>query len=129
MARLSSHARRLLKLQRSLELAVPGALARSCRIANFKLGIVVIHTDNGAVAAKLRQLATRLGDEFRKGGAEVTEIRVRVQPRPAGPAAAPSPGSNRLGVAAKQRLAYLADGLGDASPLKSALRRLIERSR
>ena len=51
LARLSAHAGRLVKLQRVFEEIAPSFLAASSRVANFKLGKVVIHADSGAVAA------------------------------------------------------------------------------
>jgi hypothetical protein len=80
LARLSAHAGRLVKLQRVFEKIAPSYLAASSRVANFKLGKVVIHADSGAVAAKLRQMLPSLLDEFSLEGAEVTEIQVKVQP-------------------------------------------------
>lgn len=129
MARLTTHARRLLNLQRSLDAAAPAALARSCRVANFKLGVVFIHADNGAVAAKLRQITARLGDEFRKRGAEVTEIRVKVQPATGNNPTRLSVSSYTVSVAAKRGLTSLADRLPEESPLRQALKRLVGRSR
>ncbi len=129
MTRLAAHARRLLTLQRCLESAAPAALARHCRVANYKLGVVVIHADNGAVATKLRQVAASLGDEFRKRGPQVTEIRVRVQPRMGYGESMPSPIGNTISQRSKHRISALADDLPGDSPLKSALQRLVRRSR
>ena len=129
LARLSAHAGRLVKLQRVFEKIAPPYLAASSRVANFKLGKVVIHADSGAVAAKLRQMLPSLVDEFSLEGAEVTEIQVKVQPssvalqqrrKVAAPAVAPS---------AKAGLRRLADDLPADSPLKEALERLVKRSR
>jgi hypothetical protein len=129
MGRLSAHAKRLLALQRSLESAAPTALARNCRIANFKLGVVVIHADNGAVATKLRQIAASLGDEFRKSGSQVTEIRVKVQPRAGHSSTPASAVDNRISEPSKRKLATLAGRLPGDSPLRAALQRLVQRSR
>ena len=71
MARLAAHAEHLQKLQQSFEKAVPAMLARSCRVANFKLGVVIIHAENGAAAAKLRQIAPSLSEDFQIGRAHV----------------------------------------------------------
>ncbi len=79
--RVMAHARLLLKLTRRFEACAPATVAHAARVANFKSGKIVIHTDNGAVAAKIRQMSQRLCDELSKGGAECSGIEVKVQPR------------------------------------------------
>jgi hypothetical protein len=79
--RVMAHARLLLKLSRRFEAAAPAGLRHAARVANYKLGTVIIHADNGAVAAKIRQLSQRLSNELSKGGAECSGIDVKVQPR------------------------------------------------
>jgi hypothetical protein len=129
MARLASHTKRLLNLQRCLEAAAPAALVRTCRVANYKLGVVFINADNGAVATKQRQVADGLGDEFRKRGTEVNEIRVKVQPR----AGNPQPSDRKVGYGisgqSKRGLTSLTDRLPEDSPLKKSLRRLIDQAK
>jgi hypothetical protein len=129
MARLTSHTKRLLSLQRCLEAAAPAALVRTCRVANYKFGVVFIHADNGAVATKLRQVATSLGDEFRKRGNEVNEIRVKVQPQTANPSVPQRIVGYSISYQAKQGLTLLSERLSGTSPLKDALRRLIDRAK
>ena len=73
--RVMAHARLLLKLARRFEAVAPA------RVANYKSGKIVIHADNGAVAAKIRQMSQRLCDELSKGGPECNGIDVKVQPR------------------------------------------------
>lgn len=80
ISRLSAHASSLLQLQRAFEKAVPAALARFGRVANLKQGRIVIHAENGAIAAKIMQVAPRLADVFLKAGAQVSEVQVKVQP-------------------------------------------------
>ena len=79
--RIMAHARLLLKLSRRFEAVAPAGLRHAAHVANYKSGIVVIHADNGAVAAKIRQLSQRLSDELSKGGTECSGIEVKVQPR------------------------------------------------
>ena len=79
--RVMAHARLLLKLARRFEAVAPAGLRHSAHVANYKLGTVIIHADNGAVAAKIRQLSQRLSDELSKGGTECNGIEVKVQPR------------------------------------------------
>ena len=126
LARLTGHASRLMRLQRVLEAAVPRAQIRGARVANLKLGKLVVHADNAAVAAKLRQIVPTLVDVFRREAAEVTGIEIKVQPRtvkrtpPKEPRSAP-------GEHAKQGLTSLAETLPGDSPLGEALRRLVKR--
>lgn len=79
--RVMAHARLLLKLSRRFEAVAPAGLRHSAHVANYKLGTIIIHADNGAVAAKIRQLSQRLSSELSKGGAECSGIEVKVQPR------------------------------------------------
>lgn len=127
LARLSDHASRLLNYQRILEAAVPRAQIRGARVANFKLGKLVLHADNAAVAAKLRQIVPTLVDVFKREAAEVTGIEIKVQPRPV---KRPPPKEDRaaLGERAKQGLTSLAETLPADSPLGEALRRLVKHS-
>ena len=128
MARLSGHAARLLRLQRAFEAAVPRPLARSTRVANFKLGKLVVHADNAAAAAKIRQIVPTLVDVFRNEAAEVTGIEIKVQPRH--DRRMPSAADQRppLGTQAKQGLTSLAGRLPADSPLREALQRLVKRA-
>jgi hypothetical protein len=124
VARLTAHAGRLLQLQRQLELALPRQLTKLVRVANYRLGKVIIHTTNGAVAAKVRQIVPGLIDKYRQNGAEVNEIDVKVQPT--SHVAAPKQVSTHavLGDKAKQGLTNLAQKLPSDAPLRLALERL-----
>lgn len=79
--RVMARARLLLALSRRFEAAAPAGLANAARVANYKSGKVVIHADNGAVAAKIRQMGGRLGTEFSREVGECSGIEVKVQPR------------------------------------------------
>lgn len=129
LAHVAAHAGRLVKLQRVFEEIAPPYLAESSRVANFKLGKTIIHADNGAVAAKLKQLLPSLVDEFCKKGAEVTEIQVKVQPRYAAPQQKPPRKAAPVGAGAKADLNRLAQELPAGSRLKEAVERLVKRSR
>ena len=129
MARLAAHAGRLLKLQQTIDATIPSALAKLCRVANYKLGVVVIHADNAAVAAKLRQMAPSLGDELRSGGTEVTEIRIKVQARAPVPPAPPRSPMAIISDQAKRGLTMLSDGLPEGSSLRAAVERLVSRAK
>ena len=79
--RVMAHARLLLKLSRRFEAIAPAGFRHAAHVANYKSGKIVIHADNGAVAAKIRQMSQRLCSELSKGGAECNGIDVKVQPR------------------------------------------------
>ena len=79
--KVMAHARLLLKLARRFEAVAPATVANAARVANYKSGKIIIHADNGAVAAKIRQMSQRLCDELSKGVAECSGIEVKVQPR------------------------------------------------
>lgn len=125
MARLASHAQRLLQFQVLLQAALPEALRPHVRVANFRLGKLFIHAANGAVAAKIRQFGPSLASELSNKEAKVTQIEVRVQARNPSP---PRPLHVRPavpGLKQKQGLTALAQRLPDESPLKEALERLL----
>lgn len=124
VARLTAHAGRLLQLQRQLELALPRQLARLVRVANYRLGKVVIHAANGAVAAKVRQIVPGLVEKYRQNGAEVNEIEIKVQPINPGLAKVASVSPAVIGERAKQGLTDLARKLPEDAPLRLALERL-----
>ncbi len=81
IGRVMAHARLLQKLSRRFEAIAPGGLRHAARVANYKSGKIVIHADNGAVAAKIRQMSQRLCNELSMGGAECSALEVKVQPR------------------------------------------------
>jgi len=128
MARLALHASRLQKLQKVLEKIAPSLLARSCRVANFKLGVLVIHAENGAVAAKLRQMAPSMSAAFQSEGEQVAEIRIKVHPLETAHEHKPQAQAAVLGEDSRARLDHLADTLPDG-PLKTALEKFVLRSR
>lgn len=113
-----------MQLQRQLELALPRQLTKMVRVANYRLGKVVIHAINGAVAAKVRQLVPGLVEKYRQNGAEVNEIEIKVQPT--NPAQAPVSVKHTavIGDKAKQGLTDLAQKLPTDTPLRLALERL-----
>jgi hypothetical protein len=57
----------------------PPDLIQASRVVNSRNGMLVIAADNGAVAAKLRQLAPRLLKNLQKQRAQITGIQVQVQ--------------------------------------------------
>jgi hypothetical protein len=124
--RVMAHARLLLKLTRRFESIAPSGLRYSARVANFKSGKIVIHAENGAVAAKLRQMSGRLCDELSKGGPQCSAVEVKVQPRQTlfqSSTSTPKPLSKHALGALQSTCESL-----PAGPLRDALSRLIDRS-
>lgn len=128
MARLAAHATHLQKLQQSLGKCVPSMLAPNCRVANFKLDVVIIHAENGAVAAKLRQMAPSLVSAFRSAGEQVAEVRIKVQPADIAQQPRPLHQAAILGDAGRTSVSRLSESLPDG-PLKDALNKLIHHGR
>ncbi|MGE5385917.1 MAG: DciA family protein [Betaproteobacteria bacterium] len=126
-AKTMAHARLLLKLSRRYEAVAPAGLAHVSRVANFKLGNLVIHADNGAVAAKLRQMSTSLCRLLSKEGVECSVMEVKVQPREIpyqSSISKPEPLSPNAG----RILRDTAERLPGASPLRAALDKLLKTS-
>jgi hypothetical protein len=116
--------RRLVALQDILTEVLPDSLASSTMVALSAADELVLFADNGAAAAKLKQLAPRILIFFRQRGHEVTGIRVQVQVRIRHN---PLPQKQiSLSPTARQAISELSATL-DASPLKSALERLSRR--
>jgi hypothetical protein len=121
LRQLSRKAEQLTAMQRHYESLAPLSLQRSSHILLLRQQIVVIAADNGAVAAKLRQMTTELISLFQARGCEVTGIQIKVQVAAPPPIVSPEP--RKLGKAAQDALNKLDENLAD-SPLKTALRRL-----
>lgn len=129
LARLAAHADRLMTLQQIYAQIAPTYLAEASQVANYKLGIVVIHAASGAVAAKLTQLGPSLRDEFCKRGCEVTEVTAKVQPLRAAAALAKRTAVREIPAASAVHVADLARQLPAESPLRQALQRLLDHAR
>ena len=76
---LNKELRQLAELQSTLAQVLPGNLATSTSVALVKTGELILFANNGAVAAKLRQMAPRILDALRARGHELTGIRAQVQ--------------------------------------------------
>lgn len=125
LAALSAHAERLMALQRVFAAVVPAYLAEASQVANWRLGTLVIHAANAAVATKLKQLATTLRTAFLRQGMDVVDIQVKVQPiRPHPPQPAPTRQAH-VAADARAALTQLGNSLPDDSPLRAALQRLV----
>ena len=120
---LLPQAQRLIDLRRVLAGVLPPNFRRSCTIANYMQGKVVIFAENSAVAAKLRLMEPELRDQFVKRAIQVTGITIKVQPK------APAPAREKQihgSASAARSLMDLADQLPD-SKLKTAVYALARR--
>ena len=124
--RIMAHARLLLKLSRRFEAVAPAGLRHAAHVANYKSGKIIIHADNGAVAAKIRQLSQRLSDELSKGGTECSGIEVKVQPRQI-PCQSTTSTQKPMSDKAIGMLRSTSENL-PKGPLREALERLLSRS-
>jgi hypothetical protein len=124
--RVMAHARLLLKLSRRFAAVAPVGLRHAAHVANYKSGRIIIHADNGAVAAKIRQMSQRLGDELSKGGVECSGIEVKVQPSTI-PSQSTSSTQKPLSDKALAALRSTARSLPEGG-LRQALDKLLERA-
>lgn len=124
--RIMAHARLLMKLSSQFDAVAPAALRHAAHVANYKSGKLVIHADNGAVAAKLRQMSQRLCNELSKGGTECNDIEVKVQPHQI-PYQSTSSTQKPISVKACGVLRSTTEKL-PKGPLKDALDRLLARA-
>jgi len=128
LRQLSSKVKQLSVLQRHYEHIVPPSLRNSSRVLQLRQQVLIVAADNGAVAAKLRQMASEFISLFQARGCEVTGIQIRVQvSTPLLPLPPLPHKSRKLGKTARDALSELDRNLSD-SPLKTALRRLAKRS-
>ncbi len=125
LAALAARVAHLSELQRLWEKLAPPPLAQMCKISGLQDRVLVLYANNGAIAAKARQLAPTLLEKFQKRGFEVTSILVRVQagfrPRQEKP-----PKTLRLGPAGVASFRQLAGEL-EESPLKQAIEAMLKR--
>lgn len=120
---LKLRAKRIAALQLQYQLIAPHSLLQASRVMQLHGQTLIISADNGAVAAKLRQISTELISIFRTMGSEVTGIQIRVQVR--GSAAPATPNPRTLGNHGRKELEKFTLILPD-SPLKTALKRLVK---
>lgn len=121
LRQLSSKAGQLNALQRHYESIAPPALRRSSQVLQLHQQTLVIAANNGAVAAKLRQMTAELISLFQARGCEVTGIQIKVQV--AVPPRTILSKPRKLGKGARAALSELQGNLAD-SPLRNAIRRL-----
>lgn len=125
--RLFSYTDELIAMQQAFVKIAPHQLAHHCVLGGFSEGNLTICANNGAIAAKLRQILPSLLLKFHAMGYEVTAIRITVQAnyrniRGRG-LADKTPGIGQVGL---ERLKDLAEELPQ-SPLKTAIESLLKK--
>jgi len=125
---LAAAARRSVELQRVYLQAVPADLSKASHVCWARADLLSMAAGNGAIAAKLRQLAPRILERFRQQGFEFNAMRVEVQVG-LNQRTLPQMECKPLSEKALQSIRDAARELPE-SPLKSALVRLgrIDRS-
>jgi hypothetical protein len=126
ISRLMPQAALLLAIRQQLSEVLPDHLQRSCVIANYKQGVVVVVAGTNATAAKLRHLEPRILEVLGKRGLKATGIKVDVQPARSFAMQVPEKKALPLSAGARGALARLECQLPD-SPLRRAVRRLASR--
>jgi hypothetical protein len=79
LSALNRATQRISALQRLYSVCTPPELSRASRVVGDHNGTLVIAADNGAIAAKLKQMMPRLLKNLQKQSAQVTGIRIQVQ--------------------------------------------------
>lgn len=126
-ASVLAHGWQVLQAQRAYQEFAPAFLGQGSTVANIKQGIVVIHAESGAIAAKLSQMTRSLAGEFAKRGFECSEVKVKVQGRITTPLS-PPPQVHPISQSAGSQLTDLAHGLPEQSSLRRALEELVQRA-
>ena len=111
-------------VQQAWDDVAPKPLAAASRVGAVRLQTLIIYTNNGAIAGKLRQLAPSLLEKIQKRGVEITAIRVDVQVETLPPGKKPK--DLKVSHNALSSLEKLESSLED-SALKNALHTLIQR--
>ena len=122
---LTKRSRQLLHIQHGLREALPAGIASRTVVSNLASGTLTIAIDNGASAAKIRQLVPRLLKKLRRQDPEVNAIKVLVQV-----SADHKPLHKKrifLDHKARNALLTLSSRLG-TSPLRSAVLQLADRA-
>lgn len=126
--RLKAHATRLGRLQRHVADALPPYLAGLCHVANLKDDVLIIHANNGAIAAKLRQAAPRLLNALAAQGVVLSSIKVATRLPDSLPPTR-EPVIRHVSHDTCDTLNALAEHLPEDDPLRKALERFVQHSR
>ena len=125
---LRAHAERLGQLQRHVSAALPAHLAALCHVANLKGETLLIHADNGSVAAKLRQCAPQLLTVLTGQGERIDAIRIATRPAQVKPPPRLAT-VRRISAQTREEMNALAAHLPADDQLRAALERFVRHSR
>lgn len=125
LRQLTTRVQALLALQRIWETVVPASLAGVSHIGQSDAGETTIYCDNGAAAAKLRQLLPTLAEALRGKGVATANLQVKVRAQ-AIPVQMRAVHKREISRAGLDNIARLSDRL-EAGELKSALDHLLAR--
>ncbi len=125
--RVYAHARLLSRLAAVYASVAPAHLVAASKLVNFKSGLVVLHADSAAVAAKLRQLTPTLIGEIAGSGFACRGVQIKIKVAERLPPVVASGTVKPLSPQVCRQLSELSDSL-PASPLRHALRELLTRS-
>ncbi len=114
----------LTELQQHFSRVAPPHFAQASQILGLRHGTLSIAMSNGALAAKLRQLAPDIVTKLQNRGCEVSGIRVKVQVNYTPVKAKSVP--RLLTSTAQHELLELSEHLGD-TPLRHALEKLAQK--
>ena len=128
LSALNRTMQRIAALQRLYEVSAPPELISASRVVGDRDGTLMIAADNGAIAAKLRQLAPRLLKNLQKQWAEVTGIHIQVQVSQAPPRPQPAPKKTPLSIDLIKDFENLSQRVKDPA-LRAALSRFAARRR
>ncbi len=120
---LCTHAYRLQQLRTALQKAVPSSLAPACIVSSLQQGVLTVHTENGAVALKLKQMAPRLLQSMQEIDSSIISLRIIVQIRDRNQTRTRN--KPRISPGGFNILSEFAENLQDPA-LKSAVRQIIE---
>jgi hypothetical protein len=128
-AQFIAHTRLIARLKAGFVGIVPANLAAQARVANYRpeTKTVVIHANNGAIAAKIRQVNQRLQNGFVKMGMQCNQIEVKVQPAQL-PAQSILVNKRSISRRSARSLLACADAMPPDAPLALALRAMLARA-
>lgn len=125
LGQLFAQAKVLQRLQTRLESRLPPQLAQHCQVAALEQGVLTLHTDSPAWAAKLRFLTADLLHIFENDSATGGIKTIRVKARPPETSPHTNQQAPRMSPQTARFLRDVADTL-DNSELRAALIRLSE---
>lgn len=129
LAKLQDHARRLRRLQRALESALPVQLAPQYRVGNLVDDELVVFAQSGAAAVRLKQMVPSVVERLRMAGHAVRTIRVKILSPDAASGHDRPAAVRNLSVTARDHLTDFAASLPADSELRKSIEHLARRAR